>query len=72
MTCQLEIDDRYTCPKSSVTFCESCGQDRCPDHLRVCGDCGGVYCYLSNEPKCLTGHLCAGSRASEVTKTYAA
>jgi hypothetical protein len=64
MRCQYETteshpgacDGGFQCPKSAVIFCDDCGQNFCPDHIRVCLDCGKVFCSAPMESRCYGDH----------------
>jgi hypothetical protein len=66
--------DALVCQQATLAYCEhkDCQEPRCADHLRVCRECGGVYCYDPTSACCMTDHPCAGSLAAQITATYKA
>ena len=45
------------CGKGPLAFCESCDFAYCGKHLKVCADCGHVFCHADGEIRCFVGHV---------------
>lgn len=43
------LDD---CKGKPFLFCEACQAPFCPTHIKVCTDCGRVYCFGSGDNEC--------------------
>ena len=49
-------DGGYPCGKGPPAFCETCDQPFCAKHLKVCTECGRVFCYSIGNERCFGEH----------------